>query len=88
MVTIRLSACPRAGELVQAELDWLLRATEPQSIPEEGPREAKIGRGHSDLIRLSARKPGDSQRVAESKTLVDLGIYIGFEPIPQAQAGV
>ena len=73
-----------AGKLVQTRLDRLRRAAKSQSIAEEGAGKSEVGTRHTNLVGFSAWKAGDTKRVAEAKTLIDLGIHIGFEPVPQA----
>jgi hypothetical protein len=70
------------GELVQAGLDLFFGSAQSHSIAEKGARKSGVGSGRTDLIGFSAREAGNPQGVAETKTLIDLGVHIGFQPIP------
>ena len=66
----------------------MLRTTQSQSIADKGSGKSKVWRGHAYFICFPARKSGDAEGVAEAKTLIDLGVHIGFQPIPHPPTGV
>ena len=78
---------PRAGDLVRAVFDFLLRPAQADGKAAESALGLVIRLAPADLVRLAAREAGDTERIAEPEALIDLGIEVELDALPRADAG-
>ena len=78
----------RAAELIDVVFQLLGRAAEPDGLPDEGAVHPGVGVGVAKFVGFAAGKSGQTERVAQPKTLVDFRVEPEFRALPQPQAEI
>ena len=62
------------GKLIDAGINLLRLAAKIDGLTDECALQSRIGIGKADLISFTARKSGDSERVANAEPLIDFRV--------------